>query len=210
MNIVILAAGASSRMGQHKLLLEIHGQTLLQRAVQTALTVSPNVLVVLGRDAEKVQASLQNQPVQFVTNPLYMQGMETSFATAVKVLEARASIFMLADMPFVDVGMLLALQTTFFGNSLLGETQIIPSHRTNTRFAATDELPLIVASRYGSVIAPPHLFSSGLLPLLGEIGAKPTIQKNLERTVFLEWQEEKLFDVDTPEDLARLEQDLEF
>ncbi len=171
-------------MGQHKLLLEMAGQTLLQRAVQTALAVHPTrVLVVLGRDAKKVQATLGNYTVDCVVNPDYETGgMESSFRTAIAALEPRDTIFMLADMPLISSEMLLQLKAAFLENQ-----------------------PLIAASRFAEIIAPPHLFSSELLPILGTIGAKPLILRNLERTIFLEWEKEKLFDVDTPEDWAKLE-----
>jgi molybdenum cofactor cytidylyltransferase len=46
---IVLAAGASTRMGANKLLLELGGERLLHRAVRTALEagLSP-VLVILG------------------------------------------------------------------------------------------------------------------------------------------------------------------
>ena len=184
MNIVILAAGASSRMGQHKLLMPIAGQTLLQRAVQTALAVSSKVLVVLGRDADLLKTSLEGQPVQFVINHEFNNGrMETSFQTAVNVIKPDNTLLMLADMPLISAQMLLEMQEVFL-----------------------EQQPQIVASRFGDVIAPPHIFSSQLLPVLGKTGAKPLIMQHLERTVFMDWEEEKLFDVDTFEDFKRLEQ----
>ena len=184
MNIVILAAGTSSRMGQHKLLMPIAGQTLLQRAVKTALEVSPKVLVVLGRDAELLKTSLEGQPVQFVINHEFNNGkMETSFQTAVNVLKPDNTLLMLADMPLISPQMLLEMKKVFF-----------------------EQQPQIVASRFGDVIAPPHLFSSQLLPMLGKTGAKPLIMQHLEQTVFMDWDEEKLFDVDTFEDFKRLQE----
>ncbi len=184
MNIVILAAGASSRMGEHKLLLPIAGKTLLQRAVATALEVSPEVLVVLGRDANLLQASLDGYPVRFVVNPDFSNGkMETSFQTAIAVLEPRATLLMLADMPLISAAMLKSLAQTFL-----------------------EQQPKIVASRFGAVIAPPHLFAPELLPVLGITGAKPLIMQRLEETVFLDWDEEKLFDVDTQKDLATIQE----
>jgi molybdenum cofactor cytidylyltransferase len=181
-NIVILAAGTSSRMGgAHKLLLELDGQTLLQRSVKTALEVSPKVLVVLGRDAELVQQSLLGFPVGWVVNHEFKNGkMETSFQVAIEVLNAQDTIFMLADMPLVNSHML---------------------HELIIRRGAGVQ---IVASRFGQVLAPPHLFAAALLPEVAQFGAKPTILRHLEQTVFCDWSEELLFDVDTPEDWDKL------
>jgi molybdenum cofactor cytidylyltransferase len=183
LQIVILAAGASSRMGEHKLLMPVAGQTLLQRAVKTALKVCPNVLVVLGRDADLLKTSLEGLQVQFVINHEYQNGkMETSFQTAVAVLEPRTTLLMLADMPFINSQMLLEMQCVF-----------------------VEHQPLIIASRFGDVIAPPHLFSKELLPILGQTGAKPLIKQHLEQTIFMDWAKERLFDVDTPEDFKEYE-----
>jgi molybdenum cofactor cytidylyltransferase len=187
MNIVILAAGTSSRMGAHKLLLEVAGQTLLQGAVKTALGVSPNVLVVLGREAALVQQSLEGLDVRFVVNEQFENGkMESSFQTAVAVLEPSDTIFMLADMPLVSSAMLQGLVTKQ------------REHRQNP--------PWIVASRFGQVLAPPHWFAAKLLSEVAQNGAKPTIQRHLEQTVFCDWAQDLLFDVDTPQDLDKLRQ----
>ncbi len=185
-SVTILAAGASSRMGQHKLLMPIAGQTLLQRTVKTALKVSSDVLVVLGRDADLLQNSLKDYPVRFAINHEFANGkMETSLQVAAQALESNSHmLLMLADMPLITSDMLQDMKRAFLVMQ-----------------------PLIVASRYGKeVIAPPHLFSSQLLPLLGQTGAKPLIMQHLEQTVFMDWNKEKLFDVDTPEDVLHLEQ----
>ena len=182
-NIVILAAGASSRMGEHKLLLEVDGKTLLQRAAATALEVSPEVLVVLGRDATRLSASLDGYSVRFVVNPDYANGkIQTSLQTAIAVLESRATLLMLADMPLISAAMLKSVVQIFL-----------------------EQRPKIVASRFGTVLAPPHLFAPELLAVLGTSGAKPLIMQHLEATVFLDWEKEKLFDVDTPQDFATLQ-----
>ena len=46
MGVVVLAGGASKRMGQDKRLLEVGGTTLLLRAVSTALAASSDLVVV--------------------------------------------------------------------------------------------------------------------------------------------------------------------
>ena len=57
--VVILAAGASSRMGQPKQLLPIAGDALVIRAAKAALDSSAwPVVVVLGANAEKIRPLL--------------------------------------------------------------------------------------------------------------------------------------------------------
>lgn len=183
---VLLAAGASSRMGSHKLLLDLGGEVMVRRVARIMLEGGLEELrVVLGRDPDAVRAALEGLPAQFVHNPKAVEGgMESSFRTALDAFKGdeTAAVFALADQPFVRPQMFSGLKTTHL----------------ETRAP-------IVASRYKGVIAPPHLFSSEFFGLLGMPGhgLKPLIQKNLERVRFLDWPEEALFDVDTPEDLER-------
>src|SRR5437773_1798933 len=53
---IVLAAGASTRMGGNKLFFELEGETLLRRAVRAAVSAGLDpVLVVLGHEAERAR-----------------------------------------------------------------------------------------------------------------------------------------------------------
>src|SRR5881628_4179101 len=67
---VILAAGASRRMGKNKMLLELEGEAVVRRAARRALAagLSP-VVVVLGHEATRAQAELAGLACEFVVNP---------------------------------------------------------------------------------------------------------------------------------------------
>jgi molybdenum cofactor cytidylyltransferase len=183
---VLLAAGASSRMGSHKLLLELGGEVLVRRVARIMIKGGLEMLtVVLGRDPDAVRAALEGLPVRFVLNPdAVVGGMESSFRTALDAFKGDevAAIFALADQPFVTPAMI---------------SRLMDAHRKT-------HAP-IIASRFGGVIAPPHLFSRAFFDVLGKPGhgLKPLIQNNLERVTFLDWPEDALFDVDTPEDLEQ-------
>ena len=51
---VILAAGASRRLGQPKQLIELQGEPILHRMARIALLVCDPVLVVLGFEADRM------------------------------------------------------------------------------------------------------------------------------------------------------------
>src|SRR5688572_2416154 len=69
---VILAAGASVRMGTLKQLLPIQGQPLLVRAVEAALASDAwPVVVVLGAQAEAIRPALARLPVLIADNPAW-------------------------------------------------------------------------------------------------------------------------------------------
>jgi molybdenum cofactor cytidylyltransferase len=187
---VVFAAGASSRMGDHKLLLELAGEPMVRRAVNQLLEAGfQSVTVVLGREPDLVKAALEGLPCEFALNPNYLSGMESSFRAAIDSFssEVTAALFTLADQVFL---------------TSLEYQKLLEVYRTESDRA---EHPLIAASRFGEVIAPPHVFSSELFPILGlpGRGAKPLIQANLERTQFVDYAPELLFDVDTPEDYAQ-------
>src|ERR1700679_1330829 len=84
---VILAAGASRRMGRPKALLEIGGRALVVRAAEAALAapVWP-VVVVLGAEASKIRPVLARLPVLIVENPAWAEGMASSLRTGLATL----------------------------------------------------------------------------------------------------------------------------
>ena len=56
---VVLAAGASRRMGRNKMLLELEGEPLVRRAARRALEAGLTpVVVVLGHEADRARAAL--------------------------------------------------------------------------------------------------------------------------------------------------------
>lgn len=193
---VVLAAGASSRMGTHKLLLELGAEPLVRRTVRQVLQANPDdVLVVLGRDPEGVRAALDGLPVRFAENPDYLSGLGSSFRVAVEHLESdvSAALFALADMPFVPPNVY---------------QRVLETYRLHH--------PAVVAVRYGSdavgwVNAPPHVFDGTLFPelMVLEHGAKPVLERHRQNTVTIDAPADGLFDVDTPEQLEEARSRLE-
>jgi molybdenum cofactor cytidylyltransferase len=184
---VVLAAGSSTRMGRNKMLLPLEGETLVRRSVRAALSagLSP-VVVVLGHEAEKVERELADLPCLPVRNPAHPKGPGSSLRVGVAhVRDASALVLILADMPFVSAEMLGAL---------------VARHRETGAN--------LVASRYGSVEAPPHLFSQALFDELCEGPddrcAKPVIKRYLGEASVLPWPEESLQDVDRLEDYEQV------
>jgi molybdenum cofactor cytidylyltransferase len=102
---IMLAAGQSRRMGVNKLLLEIDGARLIERAVDAALgSVARPVIVVLGHEADLIRDRLADRPVISVENPDYALGLSTSLKTGLAAVPAEAdgAIICLGDMPGID------------------------------------------------------------------------------------------------------------
>jgi molybdenum cofactor cytidylyltransferase len=183
---VVLAAGASTRMGTQKLLLPFGHEPLVRRAVRLVCDAGfDEVLVVLGSDHEATLAALEGLPIRHVVNTQFASGMGSSFRTAVEHLpDSTAAMFALADQPFVTTQEYRTVLDTYRQHG-----------------------PAIVSVRYGEVMAPPHLFERELFPELAQLthGARSVLQRHVERTIVLQFPPDLLVDIDTPDDyeLAR-------
>lgn len=102
---LILAAGASSRMGRPKPLLELEGETFLDRLIGLLAAHCSPVLVVLGHAAEAVQAGLRRAAeARFVINADYRRGQLSSLQCGLRGLPSDADgvLFTLVDLPAVQ------------------------------------------------------------------------------------------------------------
>jgi molybdenum cofactor cytidylyltransferase len=182
---VVLAAGASTRMGRQKVLLPVAGEPLLRRTVRAVCDAGfEDVLVVLGSEHERTRTAIAGLPVRDVVNAGYATGMGSSFRTAVANLpDSDAALFALADQPFVTASEYRAVLEAY-------RRQGSP----------------IVCVRYGDVVAPPHLFSRRFFPELAalEHGARPVLMRHHDDTTVLTFAADLLVDVDTPEDYERV------
>jgi molybdenum cofactor cytidylyltransferase len=188
---VILAAGRSSRMGRPKQLESVDGEPMVVRAVRTALQSDvTQVLVVTGAYADAVTALLNPLREQtgdrlwLVHNPDWQTGQASTIRAAIAALAARigAAIFLPTDQPFVPPVLL---------------QQLIRAWRDGARLVA----PLVDDEVRGA----PALFDRSLWPemltLVGDIGARPLLQKYKLDIVTLPVPAHLLRDIDTPQDL---------
>ena len=178
---VILAAGASRRLGRPKQLVELGGESLLRRTVRAALAGCAQVLVVVGSRAEEMAANLAGLPVTLVANDAWEEGMASSIRAGIRALPAgaEAALFLVCDQIAVDgalVRRLLAVR------------------------AAHPEA--VVACGYAGARGTPSLFPARcfpqLLALRGDRGARGLLAG--EGVVVVPFPEGSQ-DVDCPEDL---------
>jgi CTP:molybdopterin cytidylyltransferase MocA len=95
---VLLAAGEGSRFGQPKALVELDGQTLAERGVNTLLSGGADpVVVVTGA------ARVELDGIQTVYNQQWRTGMGSSLRAALRTLppDVDAAVVALADQPLV-------------------------------------------------------------------------------------------------------------
>jgi len=85
---IILAAGASKRMGMPKQLLPFGGKPAIACCVEKILESGiQNLIVVLGHHAEHVQKALNKYPVKLVRNHHLEQGMIGSVQCGISTLD---------------------------------------------------------------------------------------------------------------------------
>lgn len=187
--VVILAAGESARMGEPKQLLEHRGRTLLDHAIDVALSLRVVPVVVLGAHAGLIRDEIGDRPVIVAENPTWRDGMGASLRIGLRALvaavpETSAAIFMLCDQPLVSAATLAAL---------------ISAHQRNDH--------AIVASEYGGTLGVPALFARpmfvDLFALDATAGAQQVIQAHRERALGIPFPD-GVVDIDTPADYSRL------
>lgn len=103
--VAVLAAGASSRMGHHKLLLPIGGKPLIAWSVLAACASrAGDVLVIIGREASAVQKALPPGRRRTLINADFERGQGSSLALAAASVSPNSAglIVLLADQPFMD------------------------------------------------------------------------------------------------------------
>ncbi len=185
---IVLAAGASARMGRPKLLLVHQGVPLLRRAVDAAIRGGcDDVVVILGADRERYLPVLAGTPARTVHNPDFTQGMSSSIRAGVEVLaeETQAAVIMLADQPFVDESVVRRLIETY--------------QRSGMK---------IVACTYDGVRGVPVLFDRALflelLLLEGDQGAREVMATYPNHVATVEIPVDVAKDIDTPADARSL------
>lgn len=99
---VILAAGASSRMGTPKALLAFRGETFLDRLIGLLSPRCQPVVAVLGHDSAAIRAELRRDAL-FVLNPDYTRGQLSSLQCGLRAIPPGApALFTLVDHPAID------------------------------------------------------------------------------------------------------------
>jgi molybdenum cofactor cytidylyltransferase len=177
---IILAAGASRRMGAPKALLDYRGETFLDRLIRVVGTVA-EPLVVLGYRAEVVQAG-STRPAKFVVNPDPRRGQLSSLQTALAAAptDFEGFLFVPVDCPAV------AEETV---------------RRLAAAYARRDPATLFVIPRYGQkrghpVFAAPPI-ASEILALPPAAQARDVVHSHVPDTLYV--------DVDDPGILADID-----
>jgi molybdenum cofactor cytidylyltransferase len=177
---VVLAAGASSRLGELKQLVLLGEETLLERAVRVAREAGCGpVLVVLGAEYARVLANSLLGDAITVVNDAWEEGMASSIRLGVRTLgsvarDAEGVVLMTCDQPAVTAEHL--------------ERLMMRREVKASRYAGRNGVPAFFPKQY----------FDKLMALKGDAGARELLaEAHYEELVGGE------LDVDTLEDLAR-------
>lgn len=185
---IILAAGASRRLGKPKQLLPYKGSTLLSHTIHELISInSLDVYVVLGAYADAIQLTIHSLPVTTLICNDWREGMGESLSFGMKEVQRRSSydgiLITLSDLPFVTSDHYMELLAKFEKR----EQIVITNYKT------LKGVPSILSSNY----------FSELEKMKGDDGAKPVIQKH-KKEVSEIISETPYFDVDTEESYQQL------
>jgi molybdenum cofactor cytidylyltransferase len=177
---VVLAAGASRRLGRPKQTVVIDGEMLLERAVRVAMEAELSPVIVVVRPEGDFGHSLQQRGCLIVVNEDAAEGMASSIRRGVVVatmLRVTGVVLMACDQPGVRAEHLRALVAE-------------PGRVTGSRYAGRTGVPAYF----------PVASFEALLGLTGDAGAR----EMLREAAFVE-DEALVLDVDTEVDVERAE-----
>jgi molybdenum cofactor cytidylyltransferase len=189
LSILILAAGNSSRLGSPKQLIEFEGQTLIERITETALSISEEIVMVLGGNAEHILPKLERfkDVVSIVINPEWQEGMGTSIRLGVEKLAEKSDLILilLSDQPYISKVLLQNMM----------------------QISASSQKP-IVSCVYNNTLGVPMLFDKSIFPellkLKGDKGAKSFLKYYEGKISMIDFPE-GIIDIDTKQDLEILQ-----
>jgi molybdenum cofactor cytidylyltransferase len=181
---IVLAAGASSRLGRPKQLLTVDGETLVARAIRIAreacdrvVLVIPPTLEVAARDGGS--GVLPDVTLAVIVNDHAEEGIASSIRLGVEACDGDI-LLLLCDQPRIAAGHLRGL---------------------------VESGAPIAATAYAGILGVPAFFAkeyrNELLELRGDAGARRVIEANRDRVTAVPF-EEAAIDIDTEADVQNL------
>lgn len=103
---IILAAGASTRMMQQKMLLSFNGSAIIENVItNVAKSFNENIIVVLGSHRSEIVSQIEGLNVNICVNQNYMNGMLSSVICGFSAIpdSAKAVLVFLGDQPGIPL-----------------------------------------------------------------------------------------------------------
>ncbi|MDY6973175.1 MAG: nucleotidyltransferase family protein [Thermodesulfobacteriota bacterium] len=195
---LLLAAGASTRMGRPKQLLAAEGVTLLERVLGEVLKSDlDKVVLVLGHQAEEIKEVigrfLEDPKLSVIENRHYKKGISSSIIAGLSIVKKSHDhvMILLADMPHIDANLINLLLDRYLDSGFpIGAVEV-------------------EQKRSHPVIFNRNLYPE-LLKLQGDTGARGLFQKYDKSVCLIE--PDRFYDdrdIDTPEDYTEFQKALQ-
>lgn len=191
---VILAAGASTRMGRPKQLLRLGDRCLLQHVLDAACaSCLDEVVLVLGAHAEEIRATVRlpaDRAVRVVVNDEFARGQSASLQRGLREASPRAvaAAILLGDQPDVDAALIDTVAAAFAGADrpivrpvFTAGGRRVPGH------------PVLLARRVWPEVA----------TVRGDLGARDLVRAHPDRVLEVDVATEPPADMDTWDDYQR-------
>ena len=184
LEILLLAAGTSSRMGQPKALLPTGQRPLIRHQIDQLQELGRPITLVLGAHAESIRAALVDTNLNIIFNADYAMGMGHSIAVGVQAIvnsnrHTEGIMICAVDQPLIDSG---------HYNSLMEKAQ-------------QSDFSIIQSASEEGWQGIPTIFKSlhfeALTKLTGDQGAKSVIQQNPGQVTAVKAMPGTLMDIDT-------------
>ena len=187
---VVLAAGASTRMGSNKLLADFNGRTMVAQTVdRVKQSTIKDILVITGHQAGDVRFALSGRDIVFAHNENFSQGLSTSLRVGVSAMrdQCDALLVCLGDMPLVDPKDIDRMIAAF--NPVENRSIVVP----------------VMGRRFGNPVLWGAEHFNALMACEGDRGARALLENLKNDVIEIEVNNQGvLLDADTPEALAAL------
>jgi molybdenum cofactor cytidylyltransferase len=191
---VILAAGASTRMGRPKQLLPFAGKPLLQHVIDAAVASAlDEVVIVLGANAGEIRDALvlpASGKARILVNAGHAKGLAESVRCGLAAVAARAS----------DVAILVGDQPRMSASLI---DQVLAAHIAGGKAATRPVFGAGDARTPGHPVVLSRALWPALRDLRGDEGARAVLSERPEQVNEVRIIAPALADIDTPEDYAR-------
>jgi molybdenum cofactor cytidylyltransferase len=185
-NLILLAAGNSTRFRGNKLLEMVNGKPMYMNVIEKVIKIKFNKITIVTQ-YEVIKEALLDYPVEVVMNNNSELGISHSIKLGINTdLEADAYMFIVCDQPFISLESIKSLIDNFI-ISKKGMACVQNDGNLGN--------PSIFSAKY----------KNELLNLKGDVGGKVVIKKHLEDLERISVSNEaELMDVDTREELEKL------
>jgi molybdenum cofactor cytidylyltransferase len=208
---VILAAGASTRMGRPKDLLEFEGVTALDLALQSCRDAGCGAPIVVSRpDREgEIRARLASRwtSARLAVNPSPELGQTSSLRIGLAALPPKTRGFLVfpVDFPLIHAGDVEALCRIFAGAEQYSSTEQYSSMGRAAPPAGRS--PDVVVPSFGGRRGHPVLVNAALAPAIQALAPDASAREVLSApdlyTIYMEVEDDRVLqDMDTPQAYA--------